>query len=352
MKNEVVDWYIKNRPVYKQLANKVEILLSEMFESKGVSYHMITSRAKTVESLQGKIAGGKYENPVEQVHDFAGVRIITYVEDEIEVICKIIEDLFEVNKEHSSNKSDDLGIDKVGYKSVHYVATLDSRRLKLPEYMKFENKSFEIQVRTILQHAWAEIEHDRNYKFSGKLPPTLGRRFKILAGVLEMADREFNDISNQIDLISENTKESTDKGNYNIPLSSTTLSKYLESRFSMLWEDGYELVKNGNSDFIAELENFGIESLSQLNDLIPHDFEESLRELGEKKVYDAGLVIRIMLISDYDKYFTSATTSEEWVWMGPDDKLEKSERNFFLKYGVDWDVLYEQYGAELVPIIN
>ncbi|WP_163392222.1 GTP pyrophosphokinase [Enterovibrio norvegicus] len=348
MKNEFINWYIDNRPAYKHLATKVEVLLRELFDSNDISYHMITSRAKTVESVKGKVAGGKYENPKKQIHDFTGIRVITYVEDEIDEICKIIEEIFEINSEHSSNKSDDLGIDKVGYKSVHYVASLDQERLKLPEYRKFSDKCFEIQVRTILQHAWAEIEHDRNYKFSGKLPPTLGRRFKILAGVLEMADREFNDISNQIDLISESTKESTAKGNYDIPLSSTTLSKFLESRFSSLWSDGFQLVAFDTGQAVAELERFGIKTLEDLNNIIPNDFETSLRELGGKSILDAPLAIRIMVTNDYHKYFGKAAHDDVWIWMGQGDPTESAERKFFEKYGVDWDDIYEKYGARLV----
>ncbi|EJL6684669.1 GTP pyrophosphokinase [Vibrio cholerae] len=348
MKNEFINWYIDNRPVYKHLATKVEVLLKELFDSNDISYHMITSRAKTVESVKGKISGGKYDNPKKQIHDFTGVRIITYVEDEIDAICKIIEELFEVNTDHSSNKSDALGIDKVGYKSVHYVASLDQERLKLPEYKKFSGKCFEIQVRTILQHAWAEIEHDRNYKFSGKLPPTLGRRFKILAGVLEMADREFNDISNQIDLISESAKESTAKGNYDIPLNSTTLSKFLESRFSGLWSDGFELESFDTGQAVSELERFGVSTLEDLNNIIPDDFEDSLREFSEKRILDSPLIIKIMLVNDYNKYFEKASLDKEWIWMGPGESTEAAERAFFEKYGVDWDEIYKKYGAQLV----
>jgi ppGpp synthetase/RelA/SpoT-type nucleotidyltranferase len=242
MEKKVISWYKENRPIYEQLANKVESILSEMFVSREVSYHMISSRAKTVESVKRKISNDKYDNPKEQIQDFAGIRVITYVEDEIETICKIIEEIFDIDKENSSNKSDDLGIDKVGYKSIHYVASWNKSRLALPEYKKYENKCFEIQIRTILQHAWAEIEHDRNYKFTGKLPPTLGRRFKILAGLLEMADREFNNISNEIDEISSKTAEDTAVGNFDIPLSSTTLLTYLSSKFTNLWNSGFKLI--------------------------------------------------------------------------------------------------------------
>lgn len=349
MQNDVISWYVENRPTYKLLAGKVEVLLSELFDSNDISYHMISSRAKTIESVKDKVAGDKYDNPKEQIQDFSGIRIITYVEDEIESICKIIEDIFEIDEDNSANKSDALGIDKVGYKSVHYVASLDKRRLELPEYHKYKNKCFEIQVRTILQHAWAEIEHDRNYKFSGKLPPDLGRRFKILAGVLEMADREFNSISNEIDGISKETAKSTAEGNFNIPLSSTTLSRYISSRFSTLWEDGYKLIPDKDGKIISEMEDYGIKTLEDFNRLIPSEFEESLRALPDLTINESALVLRVLIINDFDKYFTEVSDEEYWVWTGPDPEQIASEIDFFKKFGVDWEVIHQKYGASLAP---
>ena len=66
--------------------------------------------------------------------------------------------------------------------------------LKLPEYCLFDKMKCEIQVRTILQHAWAEIEHDVVYKSLGEIPFRVRRRFACLAGLLEIADREFESL--------------------------------------------------------------------------------------------------------------------------------------------------------------
>ena len=52
----------------------------------------------------------------------------------------------------------------------------------------------EIQVSTILQDAWAEIEHDIVYKSPEDIPFRLRRRFACLAGLLEIADREFESL--------------------------------------------------------------------------------------------------------------------------------------------------------------
>ena len=345
---DILDWYIKNRPIYKRLTLKVESLLSEVFEMQNISYHIISSRTKDIDSVNGKISKGKYDKPHEQIQDFSGIRIITYVEDEIEQICKIIEKIFNIDEDNSSNKSDDLGIDKVGYKSVHYIAYLDDSRLKLPEYEQYKGKCFEIQVRTILQHAWAEIEHDRNYKYTGKLPSDIGRRFKILAGVLEMADREFNNISNEIDLISDNTVKGTKKGELDIPISSTTITKYFETRFSKLIKNGYPIIQNTDEEIFIEIEKFGLKTLADLDKLISKKLEDSLNVyVKQNSLNELGLIRRILIISDFNKYFSEIVNEREEPWFWSISEHYDLEYNFFKQCGIDWNIIEEKYNAFL-----
>ncbi|TMR94372.1 GTP pyrophosphokinase [Nonomuraea basaltis] len=93
-----------------------------------------------------------------------------------------------------------LDPDRFGYLSLHYVASLDTRRAELAEYKRFANNGFEIQIRSILQHAWAEIEHDLGYKSRLGVPSTTRRRFSRLAGLLELADAEFVSIRDELRL--------------------------------------------------------------------------------------------------------------------------------------------------------
>ncbi len=67
---------------------------------------------------------------------------------------------------------------------------LAPQRALLPEYERSADSITEIQVRTVLQHAWAEIEHDIQYKSASVIPAEIRRRFMSLAGMLEIADRE------------------------------------------------------------------------------------------------------------------------------------------------------------------
>lgn len=194
-----VNWYIESKPLYEELSKKVESIIQNTSVDKKPPIHAIFNRTKEIESFAKKIENEKYTDPSKQITDLSAIRIIACVENDLYKISKFIESIFEIDYDNSIDKSKTLGTDKVGYRSIHYVAKLPTTLTRLPEYKKFENLRFEIQIRTLLQHAWAEIEHDRNYKFSGKLPEDLTRRLKVLAGVLELADREFNQIANEVE---------------------------------------------------------------------------------------------------------------------------------------------------------
>ena len=81
MTDKFVNWYVENQPIYKRLASKIESVLTEVFDMDGISYHMVTSRAKDIKSASFKAENAKYEDPTSQIQDFAGIRVITYVED-------------------------------------------------------------------------------------------------------------------------------------------------------------------------------------------------------------------------------------------------------------------------------
>jgi putative GTP pyrophosphokinase len=341
IEEKAIEWYISNQNTYKKLALKVENIVKEILDINEASYHIVTCRAKDIDSFKKKIAKEKYDDPINQITDLAGIRVITYVEDEVEQVCKLIEGIFNIDKDRSLDKSTELGVDKVGYKSVHYVAMLKQDRLKLPEYQAFKNKYFEIQVRTILQHAWAEIEHDRNYKFSGKLPIEIQRRFKLLAGSLEISDREFNNISKEIDKVSKEIELGTKEGKLDFEVNSTSIRQYLGTKFIKLKESGFPFINTDDPYVIKELEDYGIKTLEELDKIIPKDFikvfleseEESPRELAL-----IALVRMILIINDYNRYFSNSWKGKWQVWSNKGE-YEK----IFKHYSIDWDKINENY---------
>ena len=80
------------------------------------------------------------------------------------------------------------------------VIALDPAREHLPGYAPLRGRVASVQIRTVLQHAWAEFEHDIRYK--GTVPEEhardFDRRFTLAAGLLELADREFSTIRDRL----------------------------------------------------------------------------------------------------------------------------------------------------------
>ena len=195
--DEVIKKYASEQwGTYSLLSEKTKELLSSILSSKGIVPHSITSRGKDPEELREKITreGVAYDNLPNNITDLAGVRIIAYFPSDVDKIVPLIEKGFNIDSKHSMDKrlSSDPAI--FGYASVHFVVEFRLEMLKLPEYALFDKMKCEIQVRTILQHAWAEIEHDIVYKSPVEIPFRVRRRFACLAGLLEIADREFESL--------------------------------------------------------------------------------------------------------------------------------------------------------------
>lgn len=193
--------YAKRRPRYEELTKCVENILRNSLEKQKIKYALITSRTKSLESFinkaekpseedNGKL---KYNNPLSEITDISGVRIVTLFPKDLQKIEDIIKREFDVIEK--VNKIDILEEEeKFGYRGVHYLVSLNKNSAERSEYYKLGKLVAEIQVRTTLQNAWAELEHDTQYKAHIILPREIKRRFMILAGMLELADKEFENI--------------------------------------------------------------------------------------------------------------------------------------------------------------
>ena len=218
-KTAVLTQYDQQRKKYERFAREVEHQLRCILEEEGIVCNAITSRVKERDSLTQKIdvKSDKYKS-LSEVTDIAGIRIITYYDSDVERAAKIVEREFCVDKENSINKREALGPEKFGYCSVHYVVSMNEDRLKLPENRGYAGIKCEIQIRTVLQHAWAEIEHDLGYKSEIDIPKDIRRSFSRLAGLLEVADKEFQEIRDFLETYRAKVEaEISEKSDYGTP---------------------------------------------------------------------------------------------------------------------------------------
>lgn len=326
-------WYENNIKKYADLAETVATALKNSLNGAGISYVDVPYRHKEKSSFLKKLTNRNYK-PADMT-DLAGIRIITLVESDVERVSQLIEKMFNIHEQDSINKSASLGHDKVGYRSVHFVCDIGESRSTLHEFIAFKDLCFEIQVRTALEHAWAEIEHDRGYKLGGELPSHLKRRFALLSGLLESADLEFNRLTVEIAEYAKTLEEKFKENDLEFELSTVSITTFLENKYPELDIDNLNGDNNNlNRELLEELENFGIKNLKQLDKLIKNSLF-SLKKAAE--ITNAlGFLRNCMMIEDLERYF-----GDEWKknphWDGLSEKV--------------LDILYKKYDKKFVDSI-
>jgi putative GTP pyrophosphokinase len=304
-----ITWYEKHQYLYESLGRTVEGLLREFLISKRIDFLAVTSRPKTVESFRSKIERKQYKDPRTEVTDLCGVRVITYLESDVQRVAEAVREAFTVDDTRSLDKSGELSVDRVGYRSVHFICSLGSRRTGLPEYLPFADLVFEIQVRTVLQHAWAQIEHDRNYKFGGVLPPLLQRRLFLAAGLLEVADREFDARTKEIENYSTVVAQRTSRGDLDLEITSQSLLAYLDQRRGDFGTSIRPVMESTDIQqvIIQELREFGITTIRALDELLSSGtYLSAMKRHHAKEITDLGLIREAMMYMDLHRYFDSA----------------------------------------------
>jgi ppGpp synthetase/RelA/SpoT-type nucleotidyltranferase len=196
---KIIDEFDHKLSLYTAFTEKIRQLIVEILTETGQRVHSVSARVKDRGTLAEKITRSdtKYTK-LTDVTDLAGIRIITFFDDDVGKIADITEKEFQIDKEKSVDKKATLDPDRFGYISLHYIVKLPPSRTSLIEYQRFPDLFAEIQIRSILQHAWAEIEHDLGYKTKLGIPKQIQRRFSRLAGLLELADQEFMTIRDNI----------------------------------------------------------------------------------------------------------------------------------------------------------
>ncbi len=122
--------------VLTDLGPVIERLLQELLRAKGLRVHSVRHRIKGMPNLQRKLSSNDagYED-LQEVHDLLGLRVITFFPDEVDAVAEVVE---------------------------------------------------------------GEFEHDLGYQSRAAIPNEMRRRFSRLAGVLEMADDEFQSLRNDV----------------------------------------------------------------------------------------------------------------------------------------------------------
>lgn len=225
----MLEEYREMVPVFTRLKTLVLEKLQECITRNGIVVSGIEARVKQEESLAGKLElkGHKYKT-LADITDLVGARIITFYTDEVDKIAALVDSLFEVDWENSVDKRRLLGKDTFGYMSLHFVCRIPKSCYFDPECPQLNDIRFEVQMRTALQHVWANMNHDTGYKSGVEVPMEYLRSLTRLAGLLELADDEFSRIRKDLTYYRRKVEQLVKDGDFDaVLLDADTLRNYL-----------------------------------------------------------------------------------------------------------------------------
>ncbi len=211
--------YREHLPQFEETARKVHAMLKKVMDEAGIIVASIESRVKTEKSLSGKLElkGSKYAT-LADITDIVGVRVITFYSDDVDKVASAVDKLYDVDWENSVDKRKAHEIDSFGYMSLHYICRMDGFPYR-----------FEVQMRTVLQHAWANMNHDTGYKSGVEVPKEYLRNLNRLAGMLELADEQFSRIRNELTDYRRRVQALVASGNLaEVSLDGDTFRSYLQ----------------------------------------------------------------------------------------------------------------------------
>jgi predicted RNase H-like nuclease/ppGpp synthetase/RelA/SpoT-type nucleotidyltranferase len=186
-----VQIYTEQHPALVASAAKAATLVGSILDEAGINYLTIEGRAKSAASFAEKATRTEdgrplYPDPLRDIGDQLGIRVITYVRDDVEAVAALLAEQLPVLDDRDFGELT-ASQGRFGYASRHLQVEIEGRVVQ-------------VQLRTVLQHAWAEFEHDIRYK--GTVPvehaSEFDRRFTLAAGLLELADQEFSAIRERL----------------------------------------------------------------------------------------------------------------------------------------------------------
>ena len=199
MTKELLDRYTER---YYKTLRPISIKLDEYIKNNIVSKRIdyISTRAKAIDSFMKKsekVENGrkKYDNPLSQIQDQIGARIVTFYKSDLRTISQQVEEIFAYTE-----KTDIVPDNKksFGYESLHYMLFLpvdiftdEIDRDNCPVF-------FELQIATLFQHAWAQANHNLGYKPEAPLTFEQERKIAFTAAQAWGADQIFDELSKSI----------------------------------------------------------------------------------------------------------------------------------------------------------
>jgi ppGpp synthetase/RelA/SpoT-type nucleotidyltranferase len=346
--NQVVA-FLDVRPQYERFAEQIANLLSTTLKYEAVRVHDIEHRAKTEYSFREKLTrpGKSYTDPLSEMPDLAGVRVILYDLDDMRSAEKLTRELFDIVEEESVDSLARLGVNEFGYQSTHMVVILPRNRSSLPEWRPLVGMRAEIQIRTVLQHAWASASHALQYKREQDVPLHLRRRLYRIAGLLELADEEFTSVKREHRALERHlVEEVQETGTLAAPLDVASVTTWLDTADEVkefataASKAGFDIdIENAASHIPGDLAEMarlaGIDTIQDLHRLLGRPTKEDrayLRDLKQATSTPWGASPAFVILLTIFRRFPELISTEDFLELGWSPNIAKRVQDAATKH--------------------
>ena len=188
--------YVESLTLYEEYATRIRNLIQDLVELEGVEFYAIDGWAEPPAKLL-QILSEIEENDLSGV-DLVTVRVLLRFPEDVLKIENVVKAEFEIDEARSVPSSGLEDPYRFGYPAVVYVLSLSQSRANLREWEKYKTLSFRLELRTMLQEAWATIFPKVNQTVGSLSEKKLTRELVLLAALLEKADQGFLNLRNEI----------------------------------------------------------------------------------------------------------------------------------------------------------
>ena len=313
--------YEKFRPKYENLTLTMKEFMTQLLEEEQIDYlHPVQCRTKSILSFQEKLERKEYDDPLSEITDLTGLRVIVFYPDEISRVKNLIEENFRVDRKNTVDKKSQLAKNQFSYEGIHYVVRLPRGKTELSEYAEFAGLRFEIQLLTLCQYVWAEMQRKIEYKAEELIPPALSRKLSALMGMFETADTDFMSIRNE-----------GLKTLLKFPLSRASLRHFLQisptlkAGMRTMHQQGFTRMSSEedakySNELLQACSVLGLEKVSSLKSLVSGNNQQklmrSLRKHGKPSIRIGPTALSLMLVYHSNVKFSRKSLAKKG-WKEP-----------------------------------
>jgi putative GTP pyrophosphokinase len=224
------DVYEGYRPLYTAFVEKLEGVIRDLLYDADVSHELLWSWTYDSDDFylfmtRQRRAGHDFENPLDDLTGWAGVGLTVSGRSASVEAIDVIRGAF-VSEDLAWTASDP--VDTAEYASARYSIALDETRASLPDWKAYEGLRAVLEVRTVMEDAWADLSGSLPYRYERTYPPE-ARELRIhLAELLKSADETFSELSAVLAEVEEAYADAIREDRLNIELDGKSLHAYLD----------------------------------------------------------------------------------------------------------------------------